>query len=230
MEVQPKQTVTGIASKKARAAHTNISALNALRESIELNEKLRKERKDKKKMKLLDDPNWKTKLSSSDSDELEESESSVKSPNNDSEAHNNHNLKYKKQNSKNSAQSRRSFEAPKGLRFNMPINIETDADKIETQLNKNYLKTTSMSKRLIPSKIQRVLIAEPKKKLNISDFLKKSIESLSSHSNNKPNKFLTVNESKLRRQMSNNISKNSKIYLEFNMYPYIYFRCEWSQR
>jgi alcohol dehydrogenase class IV len=54
--------------KKARAAHTNIIALNALRESIELNDKLKREKIKKKKLKRLNDRTWKQKLSSSDSE------------------------------------------------------------------------------------------------------------------------------------------------------------------
>jgi len=60
-------------AKNNRAAHSNISALNALRESIEWNEKMREEKKKKIAKEKINDPNWQRKNTFSDSSEFDNS-------------------------------------------------------------------------------------------------------------------------------------------------------------
>jgi hypothetical protein len=150
-----KSRHTGVTNiKKARAANSNVSALNALRESIELNEKLRDERKKKKMKEKQNDPNWVKKLNFSDSSDNNSpkrissknssssgssSESSSSSVSNESE----YKHKVKQQNANEIKLNKALASTGKGDRINDELNAKQS--KISTLMSKQNRQLSSKS-------------------------------------------------------------------------------------
>lgn len=131
--------------KKARAANTNVSALNALRESIELNDQLRDERKKKKREKKLNDPNWQKKLTSSDSSEnnspkriSSESSSSESSSESSSSSSASYQSEYK---------SKAVKHVSNTIKLNKAIESTNKGDQINDDLNAKQAKISIIMKK-----------------------------------------------------------------------------------
>ena len=123
------------AMKRARAAHSNISALNALRESIEWNEKLRDEKKKKQAQENLNDPNWQRKHTFSDSSNFD----------------NSNQISEELSSSSSSSSSMSEENEPKSVQENNPKYIKAlasngEVDRVNDELKTNHSKIAKIMK------------------------------------------------------------------------------------